>query len=127
MTKSILIADDEIHIRRLVEQSLEDLEDAGVNIQSVGDGEEALAAIRTDRPGLVILDVMMPKMDGFSVCEQIKNDPSLKHVHVILLTAKGQEYDRLRGQEVKADTYMTKPFDSDALLALACDVLGVSI
>ena len=127
MSKSILIADDEIHIRRLIEQSLEDLEDEGVDIQSVGNGEEALSIIQTEKPGLVILDVMMPKMDGFDVCDRVKSDLNLKDIHVILLTAKGQEHDRQRGEEVKADTYITKPFDSDELLALACDILGVSV
>lgn len=127
MSKSILIADDEIHIRRLIEQSLEDLEDKGVDIRSVGNGEDALRFIQTEKPGMVILDVMMPKMNGFDVCDRVKNDPDLRHIHVILLTAKGQENDRQRGEEVNADTYMTKPFDSDELLALACEALSVSI
>lgn len=127
MRKSILIADDEVHIRRLIEQSLEDLEDAGVEFYSVGDGAEALEIVRVERPLLVILDVMMPKMDGFTVCEHVKNDPALADIYVILLTAKGQEHDRQRGQAVNADIYMTKPFDSDALLALACDVLQISV
>ena len=127
MSKSILIADDEIHIRRLIEQSLEDLEDEGVDVHSVGDGEDALRFIEVEKPSLVILDVMMPKMNGFDVCERIKSSPDLRHIHVILLTAKGQEHDRLRGEEVSADTYMTKPFDSDELLSLASNVLGVSV
>jgi CheY-like chemotaxis protein len=127
MSESILIADDEIHIRRLIEQSLEDLEDEGIDIQSVGNGEDALSFIQTEKPRLVILDVMMPKMNGFDVCDRVKRDPDLKHIHVILLTAKGQEHDRQRGEEVNADTYMTKPFDSDALLALACEIMGISV
>ena len=127
MSKSVLIADDEIHIRRLIEQSLEDLEDEGVYIHTVDNGEDALRLIETERPGLVILDVMMPKMNGFDVCDRVKSSPDLQHIHVILLTAKGQEHDRIRGEEVNADTYMTKPFDSDELLALASDVLGVSV
>jgi len=127
MSKSILIADDEIHIRRLIEQSLEDLEDEGVDIKSVDNGEDALSFIQTGKPDLVILDVMMPKMNGFDVCDRIKGNPNLQYIHVVLLTAKGQEHDRQRGEDVKADTYMTKPFDSDKLLALACEILDVHI
>lgn len=127
MSKSVLIADDEIHIRRLIEQSLEDLEDEGVDIHSVGNGEDALRFIEAEKPGLVILDVMMPKMNGFDVCDRVKRNPDLRHIHVILLTAKGQEHDRVRGEEVNADTYITKPFDSDELLALASNVLDVSV
>jgi two-component system alkaline phosphatase synthesis response regulator PhoP len=124
MNRSILIADDEVHIRLLLEQSLEDLEDNGVDLLITGDGEEALATIRSERPSLVILDVMMPKMNGFEVCEKLKNDPELDGIHVILLTAKGQEYDRRRGLEAGADTYMTKPFDPDQLLNLASKIMN---
>jgi DNA-binding response OmpR family regulator len=125
MAGTILIADDEVHIRLLLEQSLEELEDSGVEIQTVADGEEALVFIQSEHPNLVILDVMMPKMSGFDVCERIKKDPALATTHVILLTAKGQEYDRQRGAEVAADNYMTKPFDPDLLLSMARDILGI--
>lgn len=125
MTETVLIADDEAHIRLLIEQSLEELEDYDVEIHTADNGEDALAFIAANRPRLVILDVMMPRMSGFDVCEKVKNDPDLAATHVILLTAKGQEYDRQRGTEVGANLYMTKPFDSDHLLAMACDILGV--
>jgi len=126
MSDKVLIADDEVHIRLLIEQSLEDLEDDGVDIHSVSNGEDALNFIQAEKPRLVILDVMMPKMDGFDVCKRVKDNPELVAVHVILLTAKGQEYDRQRGADVGADTYMTKPFDSDHLLAMSRKILGFS-
>ena len=120
----ILVADDEAHIRLLIEQSLEDLADEGVTILTVADGQAALDTIRARLPRLVILDAMMPRMNGFDVCQAIKKDLALEDVYVIMLTAKGQEYDRQRGAEVGANLYMTKPFDPDELLARAREVMG---
>jgi len=121
----ILIVDDEPHLRTLIQQTLEDLEDDGVEIFTASNGDEALETIRTEEPNLVFLDVMMPKKNGFDVCHAVKNELGLRHIHIILLTAKGQEFDRQRGQEVGADLYMTKPFDPDALIAKARSVLGL--
>lgn len=125
MNRTILIVDDEPHLRTLIHQTLEELEDEGVELLLASNGEEALATIESQRPGLVFLDVMMPKLSGFDVCQRAKRDLGLTDVHIILLTAKGQEFDRQRGQEVGADLYMTKPFDPDALLAKAREVLGL--
>jgi two-component system, OmpR family, alkaline phosphatase synthesis response regulator PhoP len=119
----ILVADDEPYIRLLIEQTLEDLVDEGAELLTVGDGQSALDTIRARRPALVILDAMMPKMNGFDVCQAVKKDLAMEDVFVILLTAKGQEYDRQRGEEVGANLYMTKPFDPDELLARARDVV----
>lgn len=116
---SVVIVDDEPHIRSLLEQTLEDLEDEGVTIVLASDGLEGLELIRQHRPGLVLLDVMMPLMNGFDVCETVKQKDRLEGVTVVLLTAKGQEYDRQRGSEVGADRYMTKPFDPDEIMKLA--------
>lgn len=121
----ILIVDDEPHLRMLIQQTLEELEDEGVELLLAGNGEEALATIQAELPQLVFLDVMMPKKNGFDVCHAVKRELGLNQVHIILLTAKGQEFDRHRGQEVGADLYMTKPFDPDALLAKAREVLGL--
>jgi DNA-binding response OmpR family regulator len=119
----ILVADDEPHIRLLIEQSLEDLADEGVTILTVGDGQTALDTIKERRPQLVVLDAMMPRMNGFDVCQAVKKELALDDVYVIILTAKGQEYDRQRGEQVGANLYMTKPFDPDELLARARQVL----
>jgi two-component system alkaline phosphatase synthesis response regulator PhoP len=121
----ILIVDDEAYIRLLLEQTLEDLEEEGVEILTAADGEEGLAAIQAEQPRLVFLDLMMPRMSGFAVCQAVKQDPELADIHVVLLTAKGQEYDKQRGEEVGANLYLTKPFDPDAVLALAREVLGL--
>ena len=123
--QTILIADDEAHLRSLLHQTLEELEDEGVELVTAANGEEALAAIEASRPNLVFLDVMMPKLSGFDVCSRTKKTLGLTDVYIILLTAKGQEFDRQKGQEVGADLYMTKPFDPDALLQKARDVLGL--
>lgn len=118
MTGKILIADDEPHIRRLIEQSLEELEDEGAVIESAGDGAAALEIVERTHPDVVILDVMMPEMSGFEVCERIRQRFGPDRPYVLLLTAKGQEYDRRRGEIAGADRYMTKPFSPDALLAI---------
>jgi DNA-binding response OmpR family regulator len=120
----ILIVDDEAHIRLLIAQTLEELEDQGVTIFNAEDGEQALAIVKHEHPSLVFLDVMMPKLNGFDTCEQIKRELGMKDITVVLLTAKGQEFDRERGNNAGADLYMTKPFDPDELLAVATRVVG---
>jgi DNA-binding response OmpR family regulator len=125
MEQKILIVDDEAHIRMLIEQTLEELEDEGVEFLTAENGEIALEIIQKENPKLVFLDVMMPKMNGMEVCRRIKKELELKDVYIVLLTAKGQELDRLRGQEVGADVYMTKPFDPEVLLTKAKEVLGI--
>ena len=125
MKKKLLIVDDEAHIRMLLEQTLEELEDEGVEFLTAENGEEALEIIQEENPQLVFLDVMMPKMNGMEVCRRIKKDLAMEDVFIILLTAKGQELDRLKGQEVGADVYMTKPFDPEVILSKARQVLAL--
>ncbi len=125
MAKKILIVDDEVYIRALLEQTLEDFEDVGVELLSVGNGQDAWDVAQVERPDLIILDVMMPGLSGYDVCQRIKGDPRLSHAYVIMLTARGQEVDRLRSVEVGADEYVTKPFDPDYITERATDVLGV--
>ncbi len=126
MNKKVLIVDDEPHIRLLLEQTLEDLEDQGVELLTADNGEDALETITTEKPNLVFLDVMMPKMNGFDVCHKVKNELKLNDVYIIMLTAKGQEFDRQKGNDVGADIYMTKPFDPDEVLEKSLEVLGLS-
>ena len=126
MDAKILIADDESYVRLLMEQALEDLEDEGVEIISVNDGFTALETIKTKAPHLVFLDVMMPKMNGFDVCQTVKKKLLMQGVYIVMLTAKGQEFDKQRGEEAGADIYMTKPFDPDELLDLARKILGLT-
>ena len=124
MEQKLLIVDDEAHIRMLLEQTLEELEDEGVNFFSAQNGEEALEIIQKENPELVFLDVMMPKMNGMEVCRRVKKELGLDKVFIVLLTAKGQELDRQKGQEVGADLYMTKPFDPEIILSKAKEILG---
>ncbi|MDX1332470.1 MAG: response regulator [Robiginitalea sp.] len=124
MSKKLLIVDDEAHIRMLIEQTLEDLEDEGVELLFADNGEKALAIIQEEKPDLVFLDVMMPKMNGMEVCQKVKKELGIEGVYIILLTAKGQEVDRQKGLEMGADRYMTKPFDPDEMLSVAEEILN---
>jgi len=126
MSQKLLIVDDEAHIRMLIEQTLEDLEDEGVELLFAENGEEALHLIQSERPNLVFLDVMMPKMNGMEVCRQVKKELDIDNVYIILLTAKGQEVDRQKGLEMGADRYMTKPFDPEEMLSIAEGILNLS-
>jgi two-component system alkaline phosphatase synthesis response regulator PhoP len=123
MEQKLLIVDDESHIRMLIEQTLEDLEDEGVELLFAENGEQALELIQKEKPNLVFLDVMMPKMNGMEVCYKVKKELKLPDIYIILLTAKGQEVDRQKGLEMGADRYMTKPFDPDEMLSIAEEVL----
>lgn len=125
MDQKLLIVDDEAHIRMLIEQTLEELEDEGVEFYTASNGEEALEIITAEKPQLVFLDVMMPKMNGMEVCRRVKKELNLSSVYIILLTAKGQELDRQKGLEVGADLYMTKPFDPEVILSKAKSVLKI--
>ena len=126
MEQKILIVDDEAHIRMLIEQTLEELEDEGVEFLTAENGEIALEIIQQEKPNLVFLDVMMPKMNGMEVCRRVKKELLMNDIYIVLLTAKGQELDRLKGQEVGADVYMTKPFDPEVILNKAKEVLGIA-
>lgn len=127
MNQKILIADDDTFIRMLLEQSLEELEDAGTELLFAENGIKAMELILAEKPSLVFLDIMMPGISGLEVCSTIKKDIQLKDTFIVLLTAKGQETDRESGLESGADQFMTKPFDPDKLLQLAREVLDKNI
>jgi DNA-binding response OmpR family regulator len=124
MPAKILIVDDEDYIRLLLEQTLEELEDEGVELLTAKNGAEALEIIKREKPQLVFLDVMMPIMNGYEVCRTVKYDLKLTEVFIILLTARSQGYAREKGQEVGADIYMTKPFAPNEILKRATEVLS---
>jgi DNA-binding response OmpR family regulator len=111
----------------LIEQALEELEDDGVELMTAPDGEVALDVVRNHFPQLVFLDVTMPKVNGFDACRTIKQDLGLTGTYVVMLTAKGQAYDRQRGLEAGADEYLTKPFDPDELVTVARRALGLGV
>jgi DNA-binding response OmpR family regulator len=106
-SKTILVVDDEPYILRSVSFVLER---EGYEVATASEGESALAKIRELHPQLVFLDIMLPKKNGYEVCAAIKEDPMLADVHVVMLSAKGQQIDRERGLLGGADAYMTKPF-----------------
>jgi len=123
-SRKILIVEDEAYIRLLIEQTLEELEEQGVEIIATDNGEDALRLIQEERPQLVFLDVMIPKINGFEVCRVIKRELKMTDIMIVILTAKGQEYDRQTAEEVGANLYMTKPFDPDEMLELAAKVVS---
>lgn len=111
---TILVVDDSPTERRLVRESLES---GGYRVVTACDGEEALAKVTEERPKLIVLDVILPKKNGFQVCRQLKATNDTKDIKVLLLTSKNQESDRFWGMRQGADEYLTKPFDNAELLA----------
>ncbi len=126
MTK-ILIVDDDLAMRTLLKEFLEEFEDKGVELLTANNGEEAIESIKAEKPELVILDVLMPGMNGFEVCNTVKNELGMKDVYVIILTTSGQEYNKQKGKDVGADIFITKPFDPDELIKKVSKVLDLEI
>ncbi len=123
--KRVLIVDDEAYIRLLLSQTLEELEDEGVVLLTASNGLEGAELARKKHPSLVFLDVMMPHLNGYEACGQIKAE--CPETYVIMLTAKGQATDRAQGLEAGADEYINKPFDPDYVLQRALSVLGLAL
>lgn len=117
----VVLVDDEANIRETVAFIL-DAE--GVEVATAADGLEGLAAVRRLKPKVVLLDVMMPKMDGYEVCRAIRQDPNLIGTYVIILTAKGQRSDEQRALEIGADLYLSKPFDDEVVLRVIGEVFA---
>jgi len=116
----ILVVEDEEDIRDLVEYNLLK---QGYAVEGVGSGEAALAAARRELPDLILLDIMLPGMDGLEVCRRIKGEPKTQGVPIVMVTAKGEEIDQVTGLEVGADDYLTKPFSPKVLIARVRAVL----
>jgi two-component system alkaline phosphatase synthesis response regulator PhoP len=121
MSKKVLIADDELNIVISLEFLLRR---EGFEVLVAVNGEEALAKARAERPDLMLLDVMMPKMNGFDVCQALRSDPELASMRVLMLTGKGRETDVSKGLGLGADGYMTKPFSTKDLVAQVRLLLG---
>lgn len=113
MGKRILIVDDE---KDLVETLTFRFEAAGYEVIAAYDGQDGLERARKEKPDIILLDVMMPKMDGYMVCRLLKFDDRYKDIPIIMLTARGQEIDKKTGSDVGANKYVTKPFDSKQLI-----------
>jgi len=120
----ILVVDDEPFIRRSLEFVLKK---QGYDVHTATNGEEALEFLKNtngEKPNLMFLDVMMPKVNGFQVVEAVKHTPDLRDIYVILLTAKGQEADRQKGFKLGADDFMIKPFSPSKLLEKVASILS---
>ncbi len=115
MTHSVLVVDDEPHILHSLEFLMKH---ENYDVRVARDGEAALLAIEEKCPDLILLDVMMPKRDGYSVCQTIRANPDWQDVRVIMLTAKGRDIEREKGLALGADDYITKPFSTRDLLSL---------
>lgn len=113
MALQILIADDSPHISRSLSFILQR---EGFSVDAANNGEEAIKKIREERPKVVFLDIVMPRMTGLDICKEIKTDPVLKNTYIIILTAKGGELDRQKCMSAGADEYMTKPFSPREVL-----------
>ena len=122
MAKKILIVDDEPNIVISLEFLMRR---EGFEVSIARDGEEALAHIRADRPDLVLLDVMMPKVNGFEVCQAVRADPELADLRILMLTAKGREAEIAKGLALGADAYVPKPFSTRDLVVQVKSLLGV--
>lgn len=121
MTQSVLVVDDEPNIVLSLEFVVKQ---AGFDVRVARDGESALSAMEENLPDLVLLDVMMPKRDGYDVCQTIRADPRLKDVKIIMLTAKGREVDREKGIALGADDYIIKPFSTREVIEKVRRYLG---
>jgi len=119
--KSILVVEDEPNIV-LSLQFL--MKKEGFDVRVANDGEEALAAVQSQAPDLLLLDVMIPKRDGFDVCQTIRSNPDWGGIYIIMLTAKGREVDREKGIALGANDYVTKPFSTRELIVKVRQVLN---
>ncbi len=119
--RKILVVDDEPYLIRSLTFVLGK---EGYNVSSATNGEEAMAKVRESKPDLMFLDVMMPKKNGYEVCQEVKGDPALSDIYVILITAKGQEADRQKGLSLGADDFITKPFSPMKVVEKVRELLG---
>jgi len=121
MSKKILLVDDEVGLVEMVKMRLEA---SGYNIICAYDGQEALEKAKKEKPDLIILDLMLPKMDGYKVCGLLKSDSRYSKIPIIMFTARIQEEDLVLGKELGADGYITKPFEPKILLGKIKELIG---
>ena len=117
----VVLVDDEPNIRETVAFILEA---EGVDVFTANDGEAGLELVYSKRPKVVLLDVMMPRMDGYEVCRRLRSMPDLASIYVVVLTAKGRKADELQAMEVGADLYLSKPFDDEVVLRVIREVFA---
>jgi len=123
MSKTVLVVDDEVNIVKSLEYVMNA---AGFDVATAYDGERALAMVAEIVPDLVILDVMMPKVDGFEVCEKIRANPLWESVIIVMLTAKGRDSEREKGLSLGANDYLTKPFSTHDIVKRVQELLSTN-
>ena len=121
----ILLVDDESNIVFLMERSIELMSDSDIEILKAGNGKDALDLIIKEKPDMVFLDVMMPEMDGFEVCRKVRQEYNNKETYIIILTAKGEERDKVNAIQAGANEFMTKPFDPSEMIDKIKSVLKI--
>ena len=119
--KNILVVYDEAKVLKVVEIRLKA---NGYEVITAGVGEEGLAKARLEKPDIIILDLMLPKLDGYKVCALLKNNSRYAQIPIILFSAKALEQDKKMGEEVKADAYLVKPYEPESLLGKLKELLG---
>ncbi len=119
--KRILVVDDEPHVVRTLTFVLKK---EGYEVVSAGNGEEALNLVHKHKPDLMFLDVMMPKKNGYEVCREIKANPAFSDIHIIMLSAKGQEADREKAESLGANEFITKPFSPAGIIDRVREILN---
>ena len=120
MPKKILVVDDEAQLVDMIKMRLEA---SDYEVITAFDGQDALEKAKKDKPDLIILDLMLPKIDGYKVCGLLKKDARYAKIPILMFTARAQEEDKKLGEEVGADTYITKPFEPQALLTKIQELL----
>jgi len=123
MSKRILIVDDEPNIVVSLEFLMKR---EGFEVRTASDGEAAMAALASATPDLVLLDIMLPKMNGFEVCQRLRGDPRWSDVKIVMLSAKGRDTEVAKGLALGADAYVTKPFSTKELVAQVRKLLGLN-
>ena len=121
MVKKVLIADDEPNIVVSLEFLMKQ---RGYEVRIVANGEDALRAVGEFGPDLILLDVMMPRMNGYDVCQKVRENPAWQHIRIIMLSAKGRDVEVNKGIAVGADAYVTKPFSTKDLIAKVGEMLN---
>ena len=121
MSKKVLIADDEPNIVVSLEFLMKQ---KGYDVRTVGNGEDALRAVGEFGPDLILLDVMMPRMSGYDVCQKVRENPAWQEIRIVMLSAKGRDVEVTKGMAVGADAYVTKPFATRDLIAQVAQLLG---
>lgn len=119
--KKILVVDDEPNVVRTLTFVLKK---EGYEVSSAANGEEAIAKVHESKPSLMFLDVMMPKKNGYEVCQEIKSDSSFNDIHIVMLSAKGQEGDKEKALNLGANEFMTKPFSPIGVIGRVKELLG---